>query len=34
LVYNKGESIDYTWDSTKLSELEAKKKAELQLLLM
>lgn len=34
LIYNKGKSIAYAWDSTKLSELEARKKAELQLLLM
>ena len=34
LVYDQGKSLAYAWDSTKLSELEAKKKAELQLLLM
>ncbi|EIF37974.1 ImmA/IrrE family metallo-endopeptidase [Streptococcus sp. SK140] len=34
LIYNKGKSLAYAWDSTKLSELEARKKAELQLLLM
>lgn len=34
LVYNKGKSIAYAWDKTKLSELEARKKAELKLLLM
>lgn len=34
LIYNKGESVAYAWDSTKLSELEARKKAELKLLLM
>ena len=33
LVYNKGKSLAYVWDSTKLSEVEARKKAELQLLL-
>lgn len=33
LVYDKGKSVAYAWDSTKLSELEARKKAELQLLL-
>jgi len=32
LVYNKGKSVAYAWDSTKLSDQEAKKKAELQLL--
>ena len=34
LVYNKGKAIAYVWDKEKLSEEEAKKKAELQLLLM
>ena len=34
LVYNKGKSVAYAWDSTKLSDQEAKKKAELQLLFM
>lgn len=34
LVYNKGKSIAYVWDKEKLSDEEAKKKAELQLLLM
>ena len=34
LVYNKGKSIAYVWDKNKLSESEARKKAELQLLLM
>lgn len=34
LVYNKGKSLAYVWDKTKISENEAKKKAELQLLLM
>ena len=34
LIYNKGKSIAYAWDSTRLSELEARKKAELQLLFM
>lgn len=34
LVYNKGKSIAYVWDKEKLSDEEARKKAELQLLLM
>ena len=34
LVYNKGKSIAYVWDKNKLSEKEARKKAELQLLLI
>lgn len=34
LVYNKGKSLAYVWDSEKLSETEAKRKAELQLTLM
>lgn len=34
LIYNKGKSIAYAWDSKKLSELDARKKAELELLLM
>lgn len=34
LVYNKGKSIAYVWDQNKLSEKEARKKAELQLLLI
>lgn len=34
LVYNKGKSIAYVWDRDKFSDEEAKKKAELQLLLM
>ena len=34
LVYNKGKSIAYAWDNSKLSENDAKKKAEQQLLLM
>lgn len=34
LIYNKGKSIAYVWDSRKLSDKEAKKKAELQLLLI
>ena len=33
LIYNKGKSIAYAWDSTKISDQEARKKAELQLLL-
>ncbi|WP_347096000.1 ImmA/IrrE family metallo-endopeptidase [Streptococcus salivarius] len=34
LIYNKGKSIAYVWDKGKFSDEEAKKKAELQLLLM
>ena len=34
LIYNKGRSLAYVWDKNKISENEAKKKAELQLLLM
>ena len=34
LVYNKGKTIAYVWDKEKFSDEEAKKKAELQLLLM
>jgi hypothetical protein len=34
LIYNKGKSVAYAWYSTKLADQEAKKKAELQLLLM
>lgn len=34
LIYNKGNSIAYAWDCKKFSEKEARKKAELQLLLM
>lgn len=34
LVYNKGKSIAYVWDKEKFSDKEARKKAELQLLLM
>jgi hypothetical protein len=34
LVYNKGKTLAYVWDSSKLSDREAKKKAELQLLLI
>lgn len=34
LVYNKGKQISYAWDSLKLSDEQARKKAELQLLLM
>lgn len=34
LIYNKGNSVAYAWDCTKLSEQEARKKAELQLLMM
>ncbi|MFR4709965.1 MAG: ImmA/IrrE family metallo-endopeptidase [Faecalibacillus intestinalis] len=34
LIYNKGKSIAYVWDKEKISDKEARKKAELQLLLM
>ena len=34
LIYNKGKSVAYAWDSTKISDQEARKKAELQLLMM
>ena len=34
LVYNKGKSIAYVWDKEKFSDKEARKKAEIQLLLM
>ena len=34
LVYNKGKSIAYVWDKEKFSDEEARKKAELRLLLM
>lgn len=34
LVYNKGKQIAYDWDSLKFSDEQARKKAELQLLLM
>lgn len=34
LIYNKGKELAYAWDSTKISDQEARKKAELQLLLM
>ncbi|UJD04309.1 ImmA/IrrE family metallo-endopeptidase [Streptococcus infantis] len=34
LIYNKGKSVAYAWDSTKISDQEARRKAELQLLLM
>lgn len=34
LVYNKGKSVAYAWDTSRLTEKEARKKAELQLLLM
>ena len=34
LVYNKGKQIAYAWDGLKLSDEQARKKAELQLLLM
>lgn len=34
LIYNKGKSIAYVWDKNKLTDKEARKKAEIQLLLM
>lgn len=34
LVYNKGKSLAYVWDSNKLSETEARRKANLELLIM
>lgn len=34
LVYNKGKSLAYVWDSNKLSEIEARRKANLELLVM
>lgn len=34
LVYNKGKSLAYVWDSEKLSETEARRKANLELLFM
>ena len=34
LVYNKGKTLAYVWDSEKLSEIEARKKANLKLLSM
>ena len=34
LIYNKGKSIAYVWDTEQFSDEEAKKKAKLQLLLM
>ena len=34
LVYNKGKSLAYVWDSNKLSETEARRKADLELLVM
>lgn len=34
LIYNKGKSIAYVWDKNKLTDKEAKQKAELELLLM
>lgn len=34
LVYNKGKSLAYVWDSNKLSEAEARRKANLELLIM
>ena len=34
LVYNKGKSLAYVWDSNKLSEAEARRKANLELLVM
>lgn len=34
LIYNKGKTVAYVWNSKKLSDSEARKKAELELLLM
>ena len=34
LIYDKGKSIAYVWDKNKLTDKEAKQKAELKLLLM
>lgn len=34
MIYNRGKTIAYAWDKNKLSEKEARKKADLQLLLM
>lgn len=34
LIYNKGKSLAYVWDSNKLSETEARRKANLELLVM
>lgn len=34
LIYNKGKTVAYVWNNKKLSDSEARKKAELQLLLM
>ena len=34
LVYNKGKSLAYVWDSERLSETEARRKADLQLLII
>ena len=34
IVYNKGKTLAYAWNSEKLSEIEARKKAELELLIM
>ena len=34
MIYNRGITIAYAWDKNKLSEKEARKKADLQLLLM
>lgn len=34
LVYNKGKSLAYVWDSNKISETEARRKANLELLVM
>mgnify|MGYP000939627818 CR=1 FL=1 len=34
LIYNKGKALAYAWDNTKITVQEARKKAELQLLLM
>ena len=34
LIYDRGKSIAYVWDKNKLTDKEAKQKAELKLLLM
>jgi hypothetical protein len=34
LIYDKGKSLAYVWDSNKLSETEARRKANLELLVM
>ena len=34
LIYDKGKSLAYVWDSNKLSETEARRKANLELFVM